>query len=87
MLAGIFPVLLLVASRKKTGETTDATVSSAASHPLILTAIVILSFAGLLSYGFVFWENPLSQACELFVTTTTLVLIFDQGRRGFFSSS
>jgi amino acid permease len=87
VLAGIFPVLLLVASRKKTGEPTDATVGSVASHPLILTTIVLLSFAGLLAHGFVLWENPLSQACALFVTTTMSVLIFDQGRRGLFSSS
>jgi hypothetical protein len=84
VLAGIFPVLLLIASRKQAGHATQATVGAAASHPLLLIAIVILSFAGLLSYGFVLWENPWSQACALFVTTTMLVLILDQGRRGLF---
>jgi hypothetical protein len=87
VLAGIIPVLLLVASRKKNGETTKTAVCSAASQPVILTAIVCLSFAGLLFHGFVLWENPVAQACALFVTTTMFVLILDQGRRGLFSSS
>ena len=87
VLAGIFPVLLLIASRKKTGETTDATAGAVASHPLILAAIVLLSFSGLLLHRFVLWENSFLQACADFIITTMMLLFLDQTRRGLFVSS
>ena len=57
VLAGIFPVLLLMASRAQGLAVGGARLPQAASNRLILGFVIFLSFAGLLLHGFVIWDE------------------------------
>ncbi len=75
VLAGIFPVLLLLASRAQGLDGKDARVSVLGSNPLVLAVIVLLSFAGLLLHGLYIWEDTLSRASALLTSMLMIVLI------------
>jgi hypothetical protein len=64
LLALIFPVLLLAASRRK-GDTVPAGVLPGLGHPLVLGGIYLLGIASLFLHGLVIWENPLARGVAL----------------------
>jgi hypothetical protein len=76
--AGIFPVLLLAASRRK-GDLVPEVVYRWAGHPLLLTAVYLLFLAGIWLHGLVIWENPVQRLaaviCGLLVLIMTLLII------------
>ena len=86
VLAGIFPVLLLMASRAQGLSVRGAGVSAAASNPLVLTIVILLSFAGLLFHGLIIWQEPVARAAALFAAAIMLCLIGDLIRRGAFKA-
>ena len=73
LVAGIFPVLLLVASRRK-GEHIPRPASRLLGNPVLLGTIYVLFLAGLLLHGLVIWESPLLRAGALFVFVATIVM-------------
>ncbi len=77
VLAGVFPVLLLIASRRRASEVTEAAVSSLMSKSWLLGGIVILFVSGLILHAFVLWVNPIAQAAALLVSIAMLILTVD----------
>jgi hypothetical protein len=57
MLGGIFPVLLLIASRRK-GEIIPGVYYRRLGNPCLLTGIYLTYLAGLFLHGFLIWEDP-----------------------------
>jgi len=76
--AGIFPVLLLAASRRK-GDMLPEVVYRWAGHPLLLVAVYLLFMAGIWVHGLVIWQNPMQRLaaviCGLLVLLMTLLTI------------
>ena len=58
LMSGIFPVLLLAASRRK-GEIVPGVTYRALGHPLVIGGIYALFLANLFLHGLVIWEEPL----------------------------
>ncbi len=57
LLAGIFPVLLLVASRRK-GEHMPRPVHRLLGHPVLLGGLYLLFLGNVLMHGLVIWKEP-----------------------------
>jgi len=85
MLGGTFPVLLLVASRRK-GEVVPGVIYRFLGHPLLATLVYLLFLTGMLLHGLVIWENPVQRAAALaaglLMVGTTIVM----ARRGAFAT-
>jgi amino acid permease len=69
--AGIFPVLLLMAGRRK-GERLPGVVYRFLGHPLLAAGIYVLFLASLLVHGLVIWTSPAERAGALLVALLTL---------------
>jgi len=82
--AGIFPVLLLVSSRRK-GDFVPGVVYRYLDHPLVVTGIYLLFLANLFLHGLLIWQMPLARVCALgfglLVVGVTIVML----RRGVFA--
>jgi hypothetical protein len=83
LLACIFPVLLLVASRRK-GDLVPGVVLRVLGHPIVLSGIYLLTLAGILLHGLVIWEHPLEQTTALVAIVLTLGLTGVMLRQGAF---
>lgn len=77
VLAGIFPVLLLIASRKHSSAKTQASLPGVASNFWMLASILTVFIASLLLHAFVLWVNPVAQFAALFVAVVMFMLIVD----------
>lgn len=64
LLAGLLPVLLLAASRRK-GEYVPAWSPGIVGRPVVLGAIYALFLGALFVHGLVIWSNPVERACAL----------------------
>ena len=64
VLGGFFPVLLLVAGRRK-GDVVPGLAPRWIGRPLILALIYLLYMAGLLLHGLVIWQEPLQRMAAL----------------------
>jgi amino acid permease len=84
LLAGIFPVLLLVASRRK-GEIVPGVIYRFLGHPVLLVGIYLLSLTGLFLHGLVIWEDPVQRGIALAVGVMMLGVTIAMGRRGAFA--
>lgn len=84
LLAGIFPVLLLVSSRRK-GDYVPATVYRLLGNPVLLTGVYVLSLGSIYLHGLVIWDNPIQRAGALVVGTLILVMTIVMLRRGAFA--
>ncbi len=79
-LGGIFPVLLLIAGRRKGEFVPDASSRAQAlllnllGHPVVLGIIVFIFWGSLLLHGLVILENPLERTLALLVAAFTLVM-------------
>jgi amino acid permease len=73
LLGGFFPVLLLVASRRK-GDVVPGVAPRLIGHPLILAGIYLLYLAGLLMHGVIIWQEPLQRAAALGVALLGLAM-------------
>lgn len=60
LLAGVFPVLLLAASRRK-GDFVPATVYRALGQPWLLVSIYLLFIASIFLHGLVIWQDPIQR--------------------------
>lgn len=81
--AGIFPVLLLISSRRKSDFVPEV-VYRFLDHPLVVLGIYMLFLANLFLHGLIIWQNTLARASAvgfgLLVLGVTLVML----RRGTF---
>lgn len=84
LMAGIFPVLLLVASRRK-GELVPDVVHRLLGHRVLLGGIYLLYLAILLFYGLVIWQNPVQRILGVFVGLLMLGVTLHLIRRGAFA--
>jgi len=85
LLGGTFPVLLLIASRRK-GEVAPGVVYRFLGHPLVTTGIYLLFLASLFLHGLVIWENPVQRAAALAVGLLMVGATTAMARRGAFAS-
>ncbi len=84
LLGGVFPVLLLVASRQK-GEIVPGVVYRLLGHPLLTAGIYLLYMAGLFLHGLVIWKEPAQRAAALVVGVIMLGVTIALARRGAFA--
>jgi hypothetical protein len=84
LVGGIFPMLMLVASRRK-GEYVPATVVRVLGRPAVVAVVVAVYLGGLLAYGLVIWEAPLERAAALAVAGLMIALTIVFVRRGAFA--
>ena len=82
LLGGIFPVLLLYASRRK-GERIPTAVYRFLGNPVLLTVIYVLFFLSLLLHGLVIWTDPLQRIVA--VLTSVMVVAMTFAMRGAFA--
>ncbi|MEZ4659531.1 MAG: aromatic amino acid transport family protein [Caldilineaceae bacterium] len=73
LLAGIFPILLLVVSRSK-GDYVPGVRWRWLGHPVVLTIIYLVFFGGLLAHGLVIWPDPARRAVALITCAGILLL-------------
>ena len=83
LLGGIFPILMLVASRRK-GEYVPANVVRLLGHPVTVVLVVAVYLGGILAHGLVIWEAPLERAAALLVSAVMVGLKIMFVRRGVF---
>jgi amino acid permease len=84
LLAGIFPVLLLVASRRK-GEYIPRTVHRLLGHPLLLGAVYLLFLGSVLVHGLVIWQEPWLRAGAVLIAAGIVAMTARMARNGTFS--
>jgi amino acid permease len=84
LLGGIFPVLLLVAGRRK-GEYLPGTVYRFLAHPLLVAGAYFLFLAILFIHGLILWQSPLERAGALLVGIVMLGATVIMVRRGAFA--
>jgi hypothetical protein len=81
LIAGIFPVLLLAASRRG-GELVPGVVYRFLGHPALIASIYVLFLANILLHGLVIWQAPVERAAAVLtgalVAGATIVIV----RRG-----
>jgi hypothetical protein len=83
LLGGFFPVLLLVASRRK-GDVVPGVAPRVVGRPLILALIYLLYLAGLLLHGLIIWQEPLQRLTAIGVALLGLAMPIVLARGGAF---
>jgi amino acid permease/DNA-binding transcriptional ArsR family regulator len=84
LLAGIFPVLLVVASRRK-GEHVPRPVHRLLGHPLLLAGLYLLFLGSVLVHGLVIWKQPWLRAGAVLVAAGIVAMTAQMARNGTFS--
>jgi hypothetical protein len=84
ILAGIFPMLMLAASRRK-GEHVPGLFWRFLGHPLVVGCLYLIFLAGLFLHGFAIWQNPWHRIAAVGVGTLMTVVIFVFIRQGAFT--
>lgn len=79
LLGGIFPVLMLVASRRK-GERVPEAVYRSLSNPVLLVGIYVLFLASIFLHGLLIWSDPLQRGLALLVGVLVLGMTFAMRR-------
>ena len=84
VLAGAFPVLLLISSRRK-GEYLPSTVYGLLGSPVLLAAIYLLFLASIFLHGLVIWDDLPQRIGALIAGVIVLGMTAFMARRGAFS--
>lgn len=84
VLGGIFPMLMLAASRRK-GDYVPGSVWHFLGQPLVIASIYIIFLASLFLHGLIIWQNPLQRVSALVVGALMIGVIFIFSRRGAFA--
>lgn len=85
LVGGIFPVLLLVSSRRK-GELIPGVVLKILNHPLFSIGVYSLFLAILLIHGLFIWENSLARIAALSIAALSLGATWVMKSYGAFAS-
>lgn len=83
--AGIFPVLLLVSSRRK-GERVPGFIWKMLGNPLVVGGIYLLFLANLFLHGFIIWQGILERSAAILVGLAVVVATIIMQRQGAFAS-
>lgn len=84
LLAGVFPVLLLVSSRRR-GENVPAAAYRWFGNPLLLGGIYLLFVASVFLHGVLIWDNRFKQGAALLAGAAIVVMTLTLARRGAFT--
>jgi hypothetical protein len=84
LFAGIFPVLLLIASRRK-GDLVPTAVYPVLGHPLVLGGVYVVFLGIVLLHGLVIWQEPLDRTLALGEVAGVVALTVYLIRRGAFA--
>jgi hypothetical protein len=84
LFAGIFPVLLLVASRRK-GDLVPTAVYPLLGHPLVVGGIYAVFLGIILLHGLVIWQSVLERTLALAMAIVLVALTVHAVRRGAFA--
>jgi hypothetical protein len=84
LVGGIFPVLLLISSRRK-GEYVPAAVHRLLGHPVLLGGLYLLFLGNLLLHGLVIWKAPWLRAGAVLVAAGVVAMTVRMVRNGAFS--
>ncbi|MGI2903284.1 hypothetical protein [Tolypothrix sp. VBCCA 56010] len=85
LVGGIFPILLLVSSRRK-GELVPGVVLKILNHPVFSVGIYSLFLGILLLHGLFIWENPVARIGALCVALLSLLATLIMKRYGAFAN-
>jgi amino acid permease len=83
LICGIFPVLLLAASRRK-GDYTPARVWRWLGNPVVLAVVYLIFLAGPALHGLILWQNPVERIAALVTCLLIVVCTLLIHRRGSF---
>ena len=84
LLGGVFPMLMLAASRRK-GDYVPVFVWRFLGHPVVVLAVCLVFWAGILVYGLVIWTDPIPRLAALVAAGVVLVVTVVIIRRGAFT--
>jgi amino acid permease len=84
MLGGIFPVLLLRASRRR-GDIVPQVVYPLTGHPVFLIIIFVLSLTGVILHGLFIWEDLIMRGLALVMSIVIIGMTINAWRRGAFT--
>lgn len=84
LLAGTFPVLLVVASRRK-GSTVPSSTAGFLARPVVLACVYVIFLLSVLLHGLVIWEGVLLRTGALLVSAGIIALTVLMWRRGTFT--
>jgi amino acid permease len=81
LLAGIFPMLMLAASRRK-GELVPGLTFGFLGHPLVVVGVYLLFLVSIVLHGALIWRDPAQRLAALFVGVAVLGMTLLCLRRG-----
>ncbi len=81
LLGGIFPVLLLAATRRK-GDLVPSLVLRFLGHPVVLVGIYLLFLGSIFTYGLLIYQDPVERLVTLLVGSLVLIVTIIMLRRG-----
>lgn len=84
LFAGVFPILLLIAGRRK-GDIVPSSVYRLLGHPFLLGVLFLVFYSSLLLYGLFIWKIAWQQMIVLLVSAAVLLMIGVMLRRGIFA--
>jgi len=84
MTSGIFPVLLLLASRRK-GDCIPGTVYRVLGHPVVLAGVYLLSLANLFLHGLFIYRDVWTRGCALLFGIVAIAVTARMIRGGAFA--
>lgn len=84
VVAGVFPILLLLASRRK-GENIPAFVLPFLAHPMVAGGIYLVAVSTLFLHGLLIWQDPFQQGMALLVGIIILAITALLMRQGAFA--
>jgi hypothetical protein len=84
VLAGVFPVLLLWASRRK-GEHVPAFVLPFLAHPLVSGTIYLVAVSIPFLHGLLIWQNAFQKGVAMLVGLIILAMTYRMERKGIFT--
>jgi len=82
--AGVFPVLLLLASRRK-GENVPGFVLPFLTHPMVAGGIYLVAVSILFLHGLLIWQNPFQRMVAILVGVVILGVTYLMVRNGAFA--
>ncbi len=84
LLAGLMPVLILIASRRRGRAIGRAKLPWLLANPIVMVFIALFSFAGIVSHALFIWEDPIKQAVAIFAAVVMLIFVVDVIRKNAF---
>lgn len=85
VVSGVFPLLLLIASRRK-ADFVPGSVVGFLGHPVLVTILYLFFLASLILHATVIWQNPWERATALMVAFILVAATLSMRRRGSFDS-